>query len=158
MALLDAGTFNGGRDTKAEAEQKQQLLEKVRTALRSMTRQYSEAAKFDHVPYALGIVRERLQGNYPAMWRQMRIVYDPNVTLASVTPKLEAKIGRGFLAPKWTQMDLQKVLLHEFLHHAAGLQFDHESPSQRAQLEHNVIDSILSDMGYRPPLNPAHPL
>jgi hypothetical protein len=149
MANLDTASFPTDADGKA-------LLAKVQAALRELTPQKKGVDKFPSPPDKLMKIMDDLRRQFANIWKDLKISFDPAEKGASISPALELKIGPFFLVGHFTQEDMQKVILHEYLHKAMSFEPpDGFPPDQRHSLEHSKIDDLLEEMGYRPPVNPA---
>ena len=74
------------------------------------------------------------------LWDDTIISYDPNQSGAtSFYPDLEINLGNTFAKP-WTQLVIEKVILHEFIHLVLF------SERVRQELHHGFIDGTIKHM------------
>lgn len=128
MATLLISTFP--TDSEGTA-----LLKKVKRALAHICGHgVSKKGIVLTAPKKLDANRDNLKSNYREIWKKCTIQYDGNESGASVLMKsYEIKLGPFFLRPSITVVDLEEVLLHEFLHVALaieGKEFHHSLMTQ----------------------------
>jgi RHS repeat-associated protein len=146
---VDASSF----PTTAQGKK---LLEKVRAALRNLTGEKGEGDEWKSVPKKLRGERDWLDENYKEIWDKTVIRYDKNECGAGVGPgekegEWVITIGPLFEKERWKVIDLEKVILHEYLHPALkpGLRMGES-------FEHGTIDQIIKyDLRYPGAPNPA---
>ena len=111
MATLKTATFPRDKSGK-------DLLGKVQSALTNLTGfRAPNDANYAVAPTKLDADRDLLKSNYKTIWQQCTIEYDPKQAGAEVAPVArKMKIGPFFLDPTTTVMDMEKVILHEYLH------------------------------------------
>jgi hypothetical protein len=149
MADIDIAKFPTDADGKA-------LLGKLQAALRELTPHKRGIDKFPSPPNKLMDIMDDLRPEFPIIWKNLRICFDKTEPGASISPMFEITLGPFWLDNAVTQVDMQKVILHEYLHKAMRFEPPSEfPPDQRRSLEHSTIDDLLKQMGYRPPVNPA---
>ena len=144
MATLKADTF--GSETF--------LLTRVRQALTNLTGVIgSQTKEFTVAPTKLDADRDSLKPDYKTLWKQCTIQYDPNEGGAEIYLK-DRKIVLGPFMKGFSTTNLEKVILHEFLH--AALDDGWQCLSEQAQ--HGQINLIICyNIRYPPPPNPANP-
>jgi RHS repeat-associated protein len=135
--------------------QGQKLLDKVRSALNRLTGEKGQGDKWKSVPKKLKGEKDLLAENYKEIWDKTVIRYDANECGAGVGPGENGErvitLGPLFEKEKWKVMDLEKVILHEYLHPALkpGLRMGES-------FEHGTIDQIIKyDLRYPGAPNPA---
>lgn len=146
MATLKADTFPGeksGRD----------LLAKVQKALTNLTGT-TMAAKgvYMTAPIKLNADRDLLIPTYKVIWQQCTIEYDPDQRGAEMQAGHRITLGPFWEGTDTTVMDLEKVILHEFLHDVLDIGVGH------GDAEHGQINLIIKyNLKYPGPPNPANP-
>lgn len=144
MARLDEKTFPGGPEGAA-------LLAKVKKALQVMTGMPPpKDGNWTRAPQGLDADRDVLKEDWRAIWMRCVIRYDPNERGASA---LHGKltIGPFFLERRFTELDLRKVILHEYLHEAIDISWK--------EAHHGQIDQIIQfNLKWPGPPNPAEGL
>ena len=130
------------------------LLKRVRNALTNLTGiAANRAEEYVPAPIKLSADRDLLDPDYKVIWKQCTIEYDPNEAGAEIYLK-DRKIVLGPFMKGFSVMELEKVILHEFLH--AALDDGWQRLSEQAQ--HGQINLIIGyNIGYPPPPNPANP-
>jgi hypothetical protein len=130
------------------------LLTRVRHALTNLTGvAANRAEEYGLAPTKLDAERDSLSPNYKSIWKQCTVEYDPEESGAEIYLKAR-RIVLGPFFRAFEEMDLEKVILHEFLH--AALDDGWQRLSEQAQ--HGQINLIIvSNIGYPPPPNPANP-
>jgi hypothetical protein len=100
-------------------------------------------------PHGLRTDRDFLRGEWKEIWKEVTIEFADEESGASIyVPNRRVRIGPFFLAERFTVRDLEKIVLHEFLH--AG--FDIEMRAAH----HGLMEQVLIfNMGYHRPANPA---
>jgi hypothetical protein len=147
MATLKAQTFPSDKPG-------QQLLGKVQDALGNLT---GIRARKDGVylsaPTKLDPDRDLLRPDYRIVWGQCTIVYDPEERGAEASAATRTlKIGPFFLPSSTTVRDMEKVLLHEYLHLVIDIGWNSE------EAQHGQIYQIIREnLKYPGPPNPANP-
>jgi len=148
---IDADSFPAGKD-------EQKLLRKLRQALRKLSGKRGTRDVRNSAPGKLRRVRDMLDPRWRKIWRDSSLVYDENCsaaftrTLADGTQEIH--IGPFFLDSRFRRTDLEKVILHEYLHSAMDEPYQMEIGYE----EHGTIDQIIeTHLGYPGPPNPADP-
>ena len=147
MATLKTATFPRDQSGK-------QLLGKVQSALTNLTGfRAPKDANYAVAPTKLDADRDLLKSNYKTIWQQCTIEYDPKQAGAEVAPGArKMKIGPFFLDPTTTVMDMEKVILHEYLHLVIDIS------SSDTGIQHGQINQIIKyNLKYPGPPNPANP-
>lgn len=141
MARLLADTFPADAEGRA-------LLGKVRRALTNLTGMAPPRdGNFTVAPRRLDPERDLLKDDWRNTWLRETIRFDPAEPGASVRAGV-IKIGPFFLQRRFTVMDLEKVVLHEYLHEAIDIEWK--------DAHHGQIDQIIRfNLGYPGPPNPA---
>jgi hypothetical protein len=112
---------------------------------------------FPDAPQRLSKGRDFLRDDWKEIWKQMTVEFSDEELGASIyRPKRRVRIGPFFTGTKFTEkgekrfsvVDMQKVLLHEFLHAAFTI--------EDRQFHHGMISQVLiGNLGYPEPANPA---
>lgn len=135
-------------DTFPEDAEGQALLGKVKQALKNLTGGPDRDGGFVKPPRKLDRDRDVLTEDYASVWRLCTLEYDPNERGASITGRSRIRIGPFFLAKRFTATDMEKVILHEYLHAVIDLEYKAAHHSHMEQI-------IKYNIGYRGPANPA---
>ena len=144
MAKLLAGTFPANPEGAA-------LLHKVKKALRRLTGM-TEPKNGDWTwpPARLDADRDMLKPNWKMTWRMCVIRYDPAEKGASALHGT-LTIGPFFLHDRFSTRDIEKVVLHEFLHEVLSTDW--------RDVHHSLINQIIQfNLEYPGPPNPAEGL
>jgi len=146
------------------------LESKVVRAMRNICQQNGKLAKRDldgvgsklpgllfwNPPVKLDAERDNLKDEWRTIWRHCTLEYDKNEAGASILgarssdarARRRIRIGPFFLREGFSVKDLEKVILHEFLH-AAFIFSDFE-------FHHGMMEQVLIyNLGYDRPANPA---
>jgi RHS repeat-associated protein len=151
---IDADTFPLGKD-------EQKLLRRLRQALRNMTGNRGRGDVFNLAPRKLRKWNSRERRDYldpkwRKIWRDSTLVYDEDCRAAHTVKRDdgtdETHIGPLFLNSRFKRNDLEKVILHEFLHSA----LDQRYQSNIKGVEHGFIDQVI-EKHYKGPPNPVNP-
>lgn len=137
MATLMTSTFPAD-------EEGAKLLKKLKIALANICGHgVSKKGIVLTAPRELKAGRDNLRSDYREIWKKCTIEFDSEETGASVLMKsYQIKIGPFFLRPSIKIVDLEEVLLHEFLHVALDI-------SDR-QFHHGIMTQILKyNLGYK---------
>lgn len=144
MAKLETGTFPADREGKA-------LLDKVLKAMTRLTGMpVPKDGNWTRAPIGLDPDRDVLKPEWKAIWMRCVIRYDKSEAGASA---LHGKLTLGpfFLQQRFTELDLRKVILHEYLHEALAIDWK--------EAHHGQIDQIIQfNLGWPGPPNPAEGL
>ena len=134
--------------TFPETEEGKKLLEKVKIALARMSgKDLNRDRVYPRAPRGLKPGRDVLKSNYVAIWRNCTLEYSAREAGASVT-RGRIRIGPFFLKPRFRVLDIQKVILHEYLHEAIDISWK--------AAHHGQIDQIIQfNLGWPGPPNPA---
>jgi hypothetical protein len=121
----------------------------MRQALRNLT---AMAPPIDDnwtvAPAPLVAERDFLREDFRTIWLHATIRFDPAEPGASVRLRKDIRVGPFFLGAATTVLDLEKVLLHEYLHAAIDLEGLRE--------QHDLIERVLQHhLGYPGSPNPA---
>lgn len=117
MAILLINTF--------KTKEQKVLLKKVRLALKNLCGHgHSREGSYLTAPRKLRLDRDFLKENYKEIWKHCTIRFDPQEKGASIRGKKDIHIGPFFLQPRFTVMDVEKIILHEFLHAALDISME----------------------------------
>lgn len=142
MAVLKVDTFGPEKD----------LLKKVKDALTNLTGFGGSGGVYLTAPNKLNANRDSLRPEYKSLWLHCTVEYDAQEAGAEIYGN--RKIILGPFMRQFTVMDLEKTILHEFLHGA--LDDGWQRLSEQAQ--HGQINLIIRfNLEYPPPPNPANP-
>ena len=147
MATLKLKTFPSDKSVQA-------LLSKVKKALTNLTGiGGSKDGVYLTAPTKLDPERDLLRPNYKSIWQQCTIEYDPNEKGAEVaTGTRTLKIGPFLETQGTTVMDVEKIILHEYLHLVVDIGWNTE------EAQHGQINQIIKyNLKYPGPPNPADP-
>ncbi|MCA9753784.1 MAG: hypothetical protein KC591_16425 [Gemmatimonadetes bacterium] len=134
-------------DTFPKDKEGQALLLKVRRAMERLTRSKGVKDNFVKAPRRLNADEHNLKDEFANIWARCTLEFDPENPGASVR-KGKIKIGPFFLAKRFKVMDLEKVILHEFLHESLAISWK--------EAHHGLIDQIIQyDLKYPGPPNVA---
>jgi hypothetical protein len=142
MATLMVGTFPADDEGRG-------LLRKVRQSLTNLCGQgHGNDGTYTSAPRRLNAERDMLRENYREIWKEVTIQYSADETGASVNHRTKIiSIGGFFLRPSHKVLDIQKVLLHEFLHLAIDMEM--------REFHHGQIEQIIKyNLGYEGDANP----
>jgi hypothetical protein len=125
------------------------LLRRLREALEALSG-HPRAGKYAVPRKLLPLTRPapggepgRLLPSYAQIWNSCFIVFDPNERGASIhMPTGKIRFGPFFVSG-WTRKDLEKVILHEYLHKAIAMQPDFGGVQFRKDAQHGEIDQII---------------
>lgn len=130
-------------------------LAKARHALNHLTRSRPQDTD-GYVPYydppkKLQRERDNLKENFAIIWIQCLISYDDDERGASIAvSRRDIKIGPFFLQKRFTSLDLEKIILHEYLHAALDVE---------SQFHHSFMEQIIKyNLKYQGAWNPAEGL
>ena len=145
---IEANTFP---DTGAGRK----LLDQVRKALRKLTGEKGKDDEWKAPPRKLDPDRDFLRDDYEEIWEQTTIVYNECQTGAEAIWKKNReggyKIELGPLLERYSDLQVEKVILHEYLHSALTVEWE--------QAQHGLIDQVIRDnLRYTGPPNPAENL
>lgn len=119
MAKLLMNTFN-----KNKKDEKMLLL-KIRYALKNLCGHGSgRDGSYLTAPRKLNKERDFLKANYKEIWKMCTIRFNPTEPGASIKGKKDINIGPFFLSGKITITDMEKTILHEYLHAALDTSSD----------------------------------
>jgi hypothetical protein len=147
MATLKIQTFPSDQEGQA-------LLAKVQQALSHVTGVGTHKdGVYTAAPRNLNPDRDHLRPNYKAVWQLCTIEYDPDEPGAEVPAGTRTlKIGPFLQLPGTSVTDVEKVILHEYLHLVVDIGWN------EGQAQHPQINSIIRDsLKYAGPPNPANP-
>ena len=135
-------------DTFPQDAEGRALFQKVKKALHNLTGMTPpKDGNFTSAPRRLNAERDTLKSDWRAIWFQETIKYDAAEPGASVL-KGVVKIGPFFLQKRFTVMDMEKVVLHEYLHEAIDISW--------RDAHHGQIDQIIQfNLAYPGAPNPA---
>ena len=144
MAKLAADTFPSDHEGQA-------LLHKVKRALRKMTGMHEpKDGNWVWPPYELRTERDVLKENWKTTWQMCAVRYDGKEKGASALHGV-LTIGPFFLEKRFQILDLQKVILHEFLHEVLDIGWK--------EAHHGQINQIIQfNLKWPGPPNPAEGL
>jgi hypothetical protein len=147
MATLKVKTFPADKDVQV-------LLGKVEKALTNLTGvDGHKSGVYLPAPGKLDADRDMLRREYQAIWHQCTLEYDPTEPGAEVPAHTRnLKIGPFFLPQAITVMDMEKVILHEYLHLVIDIGWN-SLEAQHGQINHIIRDNLH----YPGPPNPASP-
>ena len=141
MARLLAETFPTDAAGRA-------LLQKVQIALFHLTGSHGVKGDYRHPPKRLDPGAHTLQTSYRSTWLRCTIEFSGQERGASIRKDREIRVGPFFLKPHFKALDLEKVILHEYLHAALDISF--------RDAHHGMIDQIIQfDLKYPGAPNPA---
>ena len=167
MAFLFSDTF-----LKADDDGKK-LLRKVRDALGRLSGDGGKSGKrdlilgfendqpvfapqqsgFDYVkaPKRLQTDRDFLKFEWRQIWRECTIQFDSAEAGASIlVPRRRIRIGPFFLDDRFVVADMEKVILHEYLHAALAIE------ERERGMQHNFMKQIITfNLNYSGNANPA---
>lgn len=145
MATLLTKTFPKDKEGRA-------LLWKVKRALANICGHgVSKKGVILTAPKRLKVERDTLRKDYKKLWKECTIEFDEEETGASVRiSKRQIKLGPFFLRPSIKIVDLEEVILHEFLHVALDIKdrdFHHGFITQtlKYNLDYKVDSGIFVD-------------
>lgn len=146
-------------ETFSTREQKR-LLKKVRQALKNLCGHgHGKDGRFLTAPRKLRPKRDFLKDDYKEVWKKCVIKFDEKEAGASVRNNrnqqfgnfFDIRIGPFFLQPRFSVKDMEKLILHEYLHKAMIISMK--------EAEHGFIDQIIRDhLRYPGPPNIAEQL
>lgn len=153
MATVKFETFPYDEGKIYLNQDSQELQDKVRKAIAKLC--HHELDKNNEIispPYRLNPKRDWLKADYREIWKKCVIEYDENDPNATAYYQLnKITIGPVFMRPTITALDMEKVLLHEFLHLALSIQ-------DRA-MHHSFMEQIIKyHLKYPGDANPFCPL
>jgi hypothetical protein len=136
-------------ETFSDHREAQDLLPRIHDALQSLCgratkESYSVPRKLKQLsrPTRRG-EPGRLLPNYVGIWKGCSIVFDPKERGASIRmPTGRISFGPFFVSG-WKRRDLEKVILHEYLHKAVAMQPSFGGDSFRKGAQHGEIDQII---------------
>ena len=137
MATLKTKTFPGDKEGRA-------LLRKVKRAIANICGHgVSKKGVVLSAPKKLKSGRDNLKSDYKEIWKKCTIEFDENETGASVLMKtFRIRLGPFFLRPSIKIVDMEEVILHEFLHVALDI--------KDRQFHHGMMTQILKyNIGYK---------
>jgi hypothetical protein len=101
-----------------------------------------------HVARRLQRDADSLKPDYLAIWSRCTIAYDPRQAAAEIRNGREIVVGPLFAETRFATLDMEKVLLHEYLHAALDEMWKIDPHSQ--------IDQIIQfNLKYKGAPNPA---
>lgn len=123
MATVRFETFPNTPERIYLHQESLELQKKVRKAIANLCHHQLDANnEVIAPPFRLNPNRDWLKPDYREIWKQCVIEYDENDPNATAYFKLnKITIGPVFLRPSISILDLEKVLLHEFLHLALSI-------------------------------------
>jgi hypothetical protein len=144
MATLNADTFPGDKQGK-------KVLDEVKQALRNLTGLNGGTnGAYLVAPVKLNADRDVLKPSYKQIWNLCTIVYDDDEKGAEMSKAHQITLGPLLLSMSVT--DIEKIILHEYLHEAIDIGVNVE------EMEHGQINHIIRDnLHYPGPPNPANP-
>ena len=144
MAVLKTDTFGSEKN----------LLQRVKQALTRLTGAASGGPnEYRVAPTKLDADRDLLRSDYKLVWKQCTVEYDEKEAGAEIHVS-DLRIVLGPFMKHFGVTDLEKVILHEFLH--AALDEDWQKSGEQAQ--HGQINQIIKyNIGYSGAPNPANP-
>jgi RHS repeat-associated protein len=158
-ATLDAGSFPAG-------DEEQQLLTNVRLALTRLSGTAGSDDTWDRSPRRLRQNRDSLGDDYKDVWKNSTVRYDPNCPAATgnrnANGGADIVIGPWFLQKQFTKRgftrQLEKIILHEYLHNALDKPFQFRGQADRNELQHGFINQVIQfNLGYPGSPNPGAP-
>lgn len=149
MAHLDVESLTPGPEVPPLlAKDMVLLLRKLKRVLRDITGSHMlPSGDFHHPPKGLRPSRDHIRVDYADVWRDTKIVYNRATSGATATHSTNTiTLGEFFLREELGDLELKKVVLHEFLH--LVVLFPRE-------FHHGQINQII-EFGLRlpPPPNP----
>jgi hypothetical protein len=142
MAILTIASFP--KDTAGSA-----LLRKVRRALTNLCGHgHGKDGTYVTAPRKLNADRDTLRADYKKIWKECTITFDPKEAGASIQSARHIHIGPFFLQARFTVMDMEKIILHEFLHAALDIAWK--------DAHHSMMEQIIKyNLRYPGPANVA---
>lgn len=153
MAIIRFETFPNDLEKIYLYQDSQELQGKIRKAIFNLC--HHSLDKNNEVvasPYRLNPRRDWLKPDYREIWKKCVIEYDENDPNATAYFSLnKITVGPVFMRPTITILDMEKVLLHEFLHLALSI--------QDRQMHHSFMEQIIKyHLKYPGDANPFCPL
>lgn len=141
MAFLYVESFvPGANELPGIVDDKNALLIRTRLALLIISGQptiTSYGDLYPKSPKGLNRNRDNLKRNYKKIWDDTIISFDWDTYGATANQRtFEINLGEFFLKKEIPLLDLQKVILHEFLHLVVDLP---------RSIHHGQIDKIISE-------------
>jgi hypothetical protein len=144
MAIVKFETF------PTDAAENNALRAKVTKALTGLCGHGPSAEnKVISAPRNLKAERDLLRGDYREIWKLCSIEYSEDESGASANHRTnQIKLGPVFLRPFFSAKDIEKVILHEFLHLVLA--------ETNRDFHHSLITQIIQfNIGYQGEPNPA---
>lgn len=144
MAIVKFETF------PSDETENQALRSKVTKALtRLCGHGPSSENKVISAPRNLNPGRDLLRDDYREIWKLCSIEYSEDESGASANHRtFQIKLGPVFLRPFFSALDVEKVILHEFLHLVLA--------QTNRDFHHSLITQIIQfNIGYKGEPNPA---
>ena len=141
MAVLKAETFPTDSDGAG-------LLKKVKQGLTNLSGHGpAKDGTYLSPPHGLDADRDMLRDDYRDIWRGTTIQYKDDETGASVNiPNKLISLGGFFLRPSHKVLDIQKVILHEYLHLVLTVS---------SEFQHSQMTQVITyNLGYPGDANP----
>ena len=135
----------------------ERLLSNVKQALGTLTgtpgkpavKDRRRAIEYAGAPQKLRTERDFLKSHWKELWKDCVIAFDREEAGASVNMRTgRIALGPFFLKPNFKVADIEKVILHEFLHIALDIEMRAAHHSMMEQV-------IIYNLGYSRPANPA---
>jgi len=135
----------------------QALLKNVKRALTNLTGVGDNPSNiYLPAPLKLNAERDNLRSDYRSIWQACDIKFEMEQTGAEMAAERQMEIGPYFLRSSTTVTDMEKIILHEFLHDA--LEPSGIGGSTGYEFDHTRINEIIRDnLKYPGPPNPANP-
>jgi len=155
---LDAASFPAGTE-------EQQLLANLQRALTKLSGT-GKNDEWSKAPRKLRQQRDSLDDDFRKIWKNSVIRYDPNCTGATgnfnENGGADIVLGPWFLQHKFLwrghTSELEKVILHEYLHDALDKPFQFHGNPDRNDMQHGFIDQVIQfNLGYKGSPNPGAP-
>ena len=156
---IDAASFPAGPEG-------QQLLANLRLALSRLTGSSGHDDEFPRAPRKLRQERDNLSDDFRKIWKNSVIRFDPNCnnpgSHLNADGGADIVLGPFLLEKQFTRKgvtrELEKVVLHEYLHQALDQPFQFTGQPDRNQLQHGFIDQVIQfNLKYPGSPNPGAP-
>lgn len=159
--VAGVGRICGGKSGKAHLKEDHELPTELPTLVDPEGRKYPvqypqlrAGLEFPSPPSRLRQERDDLDEDWRSIWKECTIEFSRREAGASVfVPARRISIGPFFLKPQYTVRDMEKIVLHEYLHTALRVK---PTPDLRTEYDHGQIKMILIDhLHYPPPATPG---
>ena len=129
----------------------QLLLRKVQDALSNLTgMRGGKNGVYVGAPTKLDRERDMLKPDYRIVWQQCTLEFDPEERGAEATPGTSnLKVGPFFLSADTSVMDMEKVILHEYLHLVIDIGWN-ATEAEHGQI-HQIIEIRVRDLWFNHP-------